>query len=96
LPPSFAELDNLVQFLNDDRATTIVISGYTDNTGSEIKNKLLSEARAKAVSDYLVSQGVDSGRIKYQGYGSEKPVTTNTTEEGRQLNRRVEFVVNKI
>jgi len=96
LHPSFPELDNLVQFLNEDPSITIAISGHTDNTGNEVKNKLLSEARAKAVSDYLISQGVNSGRIKYRGYGSEKPVATNTTEEGRQQNRRVEFVINKI
>jgi outer membrane protein OmpA-like peptidoglycan-associated protein len=96
LSPSFPELDKLVRFLNTNPSITIVISGHTDNTGNEAQNKLLSESRAKAVSDYLISRGINTRRIKYRGYGSEKPITTNTTEEGRQQNRRVEFVLNKI
>lgn len=95
LPESFAELDKLVDYLNDNSNTTIEISGHTDNTGSENQNKKLSEARAKAISEYLVSKGIDSSRIQYEGNGSSKPVATNNTEEGKQLNRRVEFIIKK-
>jgi OOP family OmpA-OmpF porin len=95
LPQSFSELDNLVQFLNKDLNTNIEISGHTDNTGDEKQNRMLSEARAKAVSDYLISKKIDPTRIKYKGYGSAKPITTNDTDEGKQLNRRVEFRINK-
>jgi hypothetical protein len=56
----------------------------------------LSEYRAKAVRDFLIEKGCDKNRLKYKGYGSEQPVSTNTTEAGRQLNRRTEFKVLKV
>ena len=95
LPQSFSELDKLVEFLQGDQSTTIEINGHTDNVGNENKNKVLSEARAKAVSDYLILKGIEEERVKYKGYGSEKPMTANVTEEDRQQNRRVEFIINK-
>lgn len=95
LPASFTELDKLVQYLNKDFRAYIKISGHTDNTGNEEQNKTLSELRAKAVADYLKTKGVDSFRINYEGYGSLKPIATNNTEKGKQLNRRVEFTINK-
>ncbi|MBA2610469.1 MAG: OmpA family protein [Bacteroidetes bacterium] len=95
LSQSFSELDKLVQYLNKDSATTIIISGHTDNTGNEHQNKTLSEARAKAVSDYLSSKQIDKIRIKYIGYGSAKPINSNDTDECKQLNRRVEVILNK-
>ncbi|HEY1038128.1 MAG TPA: OmpA family protein [Bacteroidia bacterium] len=95
LTPSFPELDKLAKFLKEDSATTIEISGHTDNTGNESQNKILSTACAKAVADYLVSKGIDSERIEYIGYGSIMPVAANDTEVGRQQNRRVEFIINK-
>ena len=95
LSESSLELDKLVQYLKKDINTTIVINGYTDNTGNEDKNKTLSDARAKAVAKYLILKGIDKTRIKYAGNGSESPIATNDTEQGRQLNRRVEFTINK-
>lgn len=95
LPESFAELDKLALYLNEETETTIDISGHTDNSGNEKQNKNLSEARAKAVAEYLSSKGIDPGRVQYSGYGSTRPVATNTTEEGKQKNRRVEFVITK-
>ena len=72
---------------------TIEIGGHTDGKGSEAYNQRLSENRAKAVVDYLVSKGVDAKRLKYKGYGKTMPVDTNDTEEGRAKNRRVEFKI---
>ena len=94
LPTSFIELDKLVQYLNATRSTWINISGHTDDTGNEGQNKTLSEARAKAVADYLILKGVEKSRIKYFGYGSSRPIATNDTDEGRKQNRRVEFIIN--
>lgn len=95
LTESFIELDKLVQFLNETINTTILISGHTDNTGNEDQNKTLSEARAQSVADYLVLKGINKSRINYIGYGSSNPITTNDTNEGKQQNRRVEFIINK-
>lgn len=95
LPESFVELDKLVQYLNETPNTSIKINGHTDKTGNEDQNKTLSEARAKAVADYLTLKEVDKSRINYIGYGSSKPIATNDTDEGRRQNRRVEFIINK-
>ncbi|RYM31417.1 OmpA family protein [Brumimicrobium glaciale] len=97
LTASFIELDRLVQFLSKSKNinTTILISGHTDNTGNEDQNITLSEARAQSVADYLVLKGINKLRINYNGYGSSNPVTTNDTNEGKQQNRRVEFIINK-
>src|SRR5206468_2581898 len=68
-----------------------VVEGHTDNTGSIATNKALSQARAQAVVDYLVSQGVDRSILTATGYGSERQVFSNTTEAGRAQNRRVQL-----
>src|SRR5579859_6496997 len=69
------------------------IDGFTDSTGSSSLNQELSERRALAVSDFLVSQGVGANNVTTHGYGPSNPVASNTTIAGRQLNRRVELVV---
>lgn len=71
----------------------LAVEGYTDSIGSDEYNMTLSEKRADAVRDYLVSQGVSDSSITAQGFGKENPVATNDTNEGRALNRRVELVV---
>ena len=71
----------------------IEIGGHTDGKGSDSYNKRLSENRAKAVVEYLVSKGVNINRLKYMGYGKSMPVAPNDTEEGRAMNRRVEFKI---
>ncbi len=93
LPNSFAELDQLVNYLKEEPNANIHISGHTDNTGSEELNFALSEARAAAVANYLSSKNILSTRISYSGHGSEMPISSNDTEEGKQQNRRVEFVI---
>jgi OOP family OmpA-OmpF porin len=67
------------------------IGGYTDGIGSAAANKKLSQRRAQAVFDYLVSQGVHKHNLKIVGYGKENPIATNETLEGRSMNRRVEI-----
>jgi len=71
----------------------VEIAGHTDSIGSDAYNQQLSERRAKAVVDYLVSKGVDPKRLKAVGYGKKQPVATNATEAGRAQNRRVELQV---
>lgn len=90
---SFAELEKLVRFMIVNKDLKIEISGHTDNTGNEIHNKTLSEKRAKAIFDYLVSKGIPSSRMKYAGYASTKPIASNDTEVGRALNRRTEIKI---
>jgi outer membrane protein OmpA-like peptidoglycan-associated protein len=90
---SFAELDRLVKMLNDFPKLRIEISGHTDNKSSLQYNQKLSESRAKAVVDYLITKGIASGRLEYKGYAYLQPIATNDTEDGRQQNRRVEFKV---
>lgn len=92
-PESSAELDRLVQLLKDVPSLKIELSGHTDNTGSAQGNITLSQNRAQAVMDYLVSKGISKSRLSAKGYGSSKPVATNDTAEGRQLNRRTEFEI---
>jgi outer membrane protein OmpA-like peptidoglycan-associated protein len=69
------------------------ISGHTDNVGSYLANKKLSENRAKSVVDYLVKEGIDQSRLTYEGYSFTRPIAPNDTPEGRQKNRRVEFEI---
>ena len=71
----------------------IEIDGYTDNTGGDDYNLKLSEQRAKAVFDFLVGKGIPKNRLSYKGFGKNNPVADNATEEGRKLNRRIEFKV---
>jgi len=92
-PESTAELDRLVKMMNDVPSLKIEVSGHTDNVGSAAYNKKLSEERAKSVYDFLVSHGINKDRLTYVGYGFEKPIATNDTEEGRQLNRRTEVKI---
>lgn len=86
-------LDNLVAASSRCPASQIEVSGYTDSTGSDDANLDLSKRRAQAVVNYLVTAGFDPSRLTAAGYGKAKPVASNDTEEGRELNRRIEFVV---
>jgi outer membrane protein OmpA-like peptidoglycan-associated protein len=93
LPTSESELDGLIAILNENSGMKIEIRGHTDNVGSDALNQTLSENRAKAVVEYLVSKGISASRLIYKGYGETTPQTTNDTDEGRALNRRVEFKI---
>ena len=89
---SFPRLDRLVEYMTHRRSARIRISGHTDSVGDPGENQALSEARAEAVRDYVVSHGIDASRIEAVGYGATQPVAPNDTEEGRQRNRRIEAV----
>lgn len=89
-----AELDQLADFMADKPRTYAVLAGYTDNVGVEDYNEHLSQTRAEMVAAYLTSKhGIDASRIVMQWYGSDNPVASNSTEEGRAKNRRVEVAV---
>ena len=92
---SFVELDRVVQLLKENPGIEIEMSAHTDSKGADDYNYRLSDDRARSVREYIVSKGIDEKRIVSQGYGETKPVSTNETEEGRQLNRRVEFKIIK-
>jgi outer membrane protein OmpA-like peptidoglycan-associated protein/tetratricopeptide (TPR) repeat protein len=92
-PASFAELDKMVLMMNENPSMRIEISGHTDNTGSAALNDRLSLDRARAVGAYLTGKGVATGRVESKGFGSSQPVDTNSTEQGRSVNRRVEFKI---
>jgi OOP family OmpA-OmpF porin len=90
---SVTELKKILRFLNENPSVRIEISGHTDNTGSAAYNVQLSEKRAQSVNNYLVSQGISQSRLTPKGYGSQQPIASNDTEEGRQKNRRIQFKI---
>ncbi len=92
-PESFAELGVLYKLMIDNPSLKIEISGHTDNVGSAAINKRLSEQRARAVVEFLIGRGIRNDRLTFKGYGFEKPIASNNTAEGRQLNRRTEFEI---
>ena len=93
LPESYSELNKLYGLLENNPKLEVKIEGYTDNKGNKQNNLILSEKRAKAVVNYLISKGINKSRLKYIGYGSSKPKLNNETSKGRAANRRVEFVI---
>lgn len=92
---SFVELDRVVKMLAENPAVEIEMSAHTDSRGTDDYNFKLSDNRARSVMEYIISKGIAPGRIRSQGYGETKPVVANTTDENRQLNRRVEFTILK-
>ena len=93
---SYNELNKLERMMKENQALTVQISGHTDNFGPKHYNQYLSRKRAEAVKDFLTKKGIDSRRVQAVGYGESKPLATNDDEnEGRELNRRVEFTVIK-
>lgn len=86
-------LVKIATILNQFAEMGIVIEGHTDSIGPEEYNLGLSQRRAQAVFDFLISQGVDESRLSWEGYGETQPVADNDTDEGRQMNRRVDLVI---
>ncbi len=93
LPASLPELHKLKQFLLKEKHLKVAIIGHTDSIGTAQKNLHLSERRAQSVVDFLMSEGIEPERLQTQGYGATRPVASNENEEGRQQNRRVEFMI---
>ena len=93
LSKSFKLLDEVAAVLNDAHDVRIRIEGHTDNQGTREHNQKLSEDRAKSVRAYLVKKGIQADRLETAGYGQDKPVMSNDTSDGREMNRRVEFLI---
>lgn len=90
---SITELDKVIRFLNDNPKIRVEISGHTDNAGTAAYNLQLSLKRAQSVAGYLVAHSVAANRLTQKGYGADKPLKPNDSEENRQVNRRIEFRV---
>jgi OOP family OmpA-OmpF porin len=90
---SVTELNKILQFLNENPRVRVEIGGHTDNTGSPVYNQQLSEKRAQSVNNYLAANGIGADRLIPRGYGSNQPMASNDSEEGRQKNRRIEFKI---
>jgi outer membrane protein OmpA-like peptidoglycan-associated protein len=89
-PAATATLDQVVDGLRQQSTVTYEVAGFTDSVGSDAYNQRLSERRAAAVHDYLVTHGVSAGQLTTRGYGETSPVASNATSAGRSQNRRVE------
>jgi len=92
-PESIPELQRLLRLLRENPHIRIRFSGHTDNIGADAYNKKLSERRARAVYEWLKAQGTHPIQMEFIGYGKARPITSNATEEGRSLNRRIEMEV---
>ena len=94
--PSFTvPMNELTTFMLANKDYNVRISGHTDSYGNKLYNQQLSVRRAKYCSDYLIEKGISMSRIKYRGYGEDQPKEENSNEDGRKLNRRVEFQLYK-
>lgn len=88
-------MENAVAFLRSDSSARVTIAGHTDNRGSDSYNLKLSRDRANEVRDYLIGYGIEANRLQAVGYGETRPVASNDNEAGREVNRRVEFRIQK-
>lgn len=93
-PSSYPSLKKIVKMLEEYPMTEITIAGHTNSKGTNESNQILSERRAEAVKNYLISQGIKRHRLSSKGYGEEKPMDTRNNEEAWALNRRVEIIRN--
>lgn len=94
-PESAPSLENLLDFLIVHPNYNVEISGHTDNSGTREHNQSLSLARAKAVVEYLTRHNISPSRLTYVGYGMDKPIASNDTDEGRAKNRRIEIRIKR-
>jgi OmpA-OmpF porin, OOP family len=96
LPVSFGLLDEVAKVLVDNpQIEQVQVEGHTDSTGTAALNRRLSQQRAESVMAYLVSKGVAARRMKAKGFGPDTPIADNSTDEGKEQNRRVEFNIQK-
>ncbi len=89
-PDSYDQLKELLEWLQRHEEIKIEIAGHTDNIGADAHNLKLSQERANTIRNYLTGKGIKATRLTAKGYGAAEPVADNSTEEGRQLNRRTE------
>ena len=92
-PEGYNNLQKLVSIINRDTDTILVIVGHTDSSGDDSYNLRLSERRAQSASTYMISQGLPASRIQTVGRGEYEPIAENTTDAGRQKNRRIEVAI---
>ncbi|HRP02010.1 MAG TPA: OmpA family protein [Candidatus Kapabacteria bacterium] len=92
-PESYPIIDELVDLMYTWPKLRFDIHGHTDNVGTQEYNQILSEKRAKAVYDLLISKGIDEKRLRYRGFGFSRPIAQNDTEQGKAKNRRTEFII---
>jgi OOP family OmpA-OmpF porin len=93
-PESNSLLDEITGVIKDNpRLKKISIEGHTDSDGSDAYNQKLSQGRAEAVLHYLVDHGIETGRLTARGFGEQKPIASNDTPDGKEKNRRVEFLI---
>jgi len=90
---SYTYLNQIVKVLKENLNIKIHLKGHTDSDGDDENNFILSQKRAECVANYLTKNGVDKGRITFEGYGESRPITENETKEGKQANRRVELLI---
>ena len=90
-PEDYVILDEVAAVLKRNPTLRVEIEGHTDNRGSEVYNKKLSEKRAEAVKNYFMNKGIEAKRLSAAGYGFSRPVASNDRREGRAQNRRVEL-----
>ena len=96
LPVSFGLLDEVAGVLKDNPQIELLqVEGHTDSTGSAGINRKLSQARAESVMKYLTGKGVGGKRMVAKGFGPDRPLASNDTDEGKEQNRRVEFNILK-
>jgi outer membrane protein OmpA-like peptidoglycan-associated protein len=95
-PRFYSTMDKISTVLNRYGKTELTIVGHTDSTGTTQHNQALSERRAQAVETYFSQKGVVSQRLESQGLGESAPRASNATTEGRQLNRRVEIIIEPV
>jgi OOP family OmpA-OmpF porin len=89
---SHALLNDVAAVIKENPTITkIRVEGHTDSDGSDKYNKKLSQKRAKAVKEFLVKAGIDASILEAKGFGEERPIADNSTDEGKEKNRRVEF-----
>lgn len=93
-PSFYNTLDKIATTMNQYNQTTVTVMGHTDSVGNPTYNQGLSQRRAQSVAGYLVNRGVAHNRIQTLGYGQNQPIATNSTEQGRMQNRRVEIKLN--
>lgn len=93
LSSSFLELDQLIFYLEEHPTLKLMLEGHTDNSGNAKANQELSTNRVKSVLAYMTKKGITPDRIRYKSHGATQPIASNDTEEGRELNRRVTFLI---
>lgn len=93
LPTSHAELNTVIELLQNNPSIKLLVEGHTDNIGNAEHNIKLSQQRAEAIVNYLTEKGIEPSRLQAKGYGFSKPIADNNTEEGRAMNRRTEIKI---